>query len=146
MPNLKFKIQNLLIITFLALLFLSLIPVQTQAALVPCGPGTAKPECELCDFFVLLDNVIDFFLLKIVFPVATLMLVIGGIMFFAAAGDPKKLTTAKNLITSVVIGLVIIFAAWLILGLFFQVIGLADWTENIYQNWWEQGFFQIPCP
>jgi len=116
-----------------------------------CGATEGQPTnikyfpCQFCHFFVMFKAIIDF-ILQLVMVIAVLMLVIGGFMFFAAMGDPKKLTTAKNLITSVVIGLVIIFAAWLILGLFFQVIGLADWTENIYQNWWEQGFFQIPCP
>jgi hypothetical protein len=139
------KSQKLLIITFLVPLFLSLIPVQIQAGLVPCGPGTAKPTCEFCDLFVLLDNFIDFFFIKIVLPVATLMIVIGGIMFFVAAGNPQKITTAKSILTSVAIGLFLIFGAWLILGLFFQAIGLADWTKNIYQNWWQKGFFEIPC-
>jgi len=157
--NSKFKIQNLLIITFLALLFFSLVPVQAALEpLVPCGPGTAKPKCELCDFFVLLNNVINFFLLRIVLPVATLILVIGGLMFMIAyfggaemlpggvKGGPALLSQAKRVITSVVIGLILIFAAWLILGSFFQVIGLANWTKNIYQNWWQKGFFEIPCP
>jgi hypothetical protein len=123
-----------------------------MAALVPCGydkngNGKIDPEeeCKLCDLFVLLDNVIDFFLLKIVFPVSVLLLVIGGFMFLFYAEDPKMVDRGKSILTSVVIGLAIIFSAYLVVGTFLKMIGLAQWTENIYQNWWKQGFFQIPC-
>jgi len=143
MKNQKSKIKNqkLLILIILGIL---LLPLVSQAGLVPCG-GEGQPACQLCHLFVLLDNVIDFFLIKIVLPVATLTIVIGGIMFFTSAGNPTKIGQAKSILTSVVIGLVIIFAAWLILGLFFQTIGLAGWTKNFYQDWWEKGFFEIPC-
>ena len=144
MKNQKSKIKNqkLFVIIILGSL---LFPLVSLAALVPCG-GPGQPACQLCHLFVLIDNVIDFVLKNIVLPVALLMIVIGGAMFFAAMGNPEKLTTAKSLITSVVIGVILSFAAWLILGLFFQLIGLADWTKDIYQNWWEKGFFEIPCP
>jgi len=116
-------------------------------------------RCQFCHFFVMLNEIINFVLLKLVFPIAVLMLVIGGVMFMFAysggtemlpgggAGGPKMLGQAKKLMTSVVIGLVIIFAAWIIIGLFLQLIGLADWTTDIFQSWWTPGqqFFQINC-
>lgn len=124
--------------------------------LVPCGKevcingeydengiclGDEKEfPCTFCHFFVMLDGIIDFVLFKIVPPVAILMLVIGGVMFFAAAGSPEKLGTAKKLITSVVIGLIIIFAAWIIIDLFFSLIGVAEWTGL------REGWFTINCP
>jgi hypothetical protein len=129
--------------------------------LVPCGDIAAgEPPCQFCHLFVMFDRIIDFLLTKIVPPLAVLMLVIGGLMFMIAyfteaeapvptngAAGPSLLNRAKKLINSVIIGLVIIYGAWLVIGLFFQVIGLADWTAQIYQNWWKQGFFTIPdCP
>jgi hypothetical protein len=123
-----------------------------MAALVPCGydkngNGKIDPEeeCKLCDLFVLLDNVIDFFL-KIVLLVSILLLVIGGFMFLFYAEDPQMVEQGKRILTSVAVGLAIIFSAYLVIGAFLKMIGLAEWTENIYQNWWNQGFFQIPCP
>ncbi len=123
--------------------------------LVPCGKevyigGSWEGEecvsgvptfirCQFCHFFVMLDEMIDFVLFKIVPPIAILMLVIGGVMFFAAAGSPEKLGTAKKLITSVVIGLIIIFAAWIIIDLFFSLIGVAEWTGL------QEGWFTINC-
>lgn len=132
---------------FAVFIFLFLSIGQVHAAgLVPCG-GPGEEACGFCDFFVMIDNILDFVLLKLVPAIATLMLVIGGTMFFFAGGDPGKITTAKSLMTSTIIGLVIIFAAFLIVGTILSTIGLTGWTEDIYRNWWQEGFFQIPgCP
>ncbi len=138
------------------------IPLITQAAgLVPCGGCeeyneatgvciTEEPDCQFCHFFELVDNIIDFVLIKLVPPLAVLMLVIGGIMFIGATleflpGGPTLLSDAKKLMTSVVIGLIIIYGGWIIIGLFLQTIGLDVWAENIFKSWWETGFFTIPC-
>ena len=97
-------------------------------------------RCQFCHFFVMLDGAIDFVLFKLVPPIAILMLVIGGVMFMFAhfggaemlpgggAGGPKMLGQAKKLITSVVIGLIIIFAAWIIIDLFLSLIGLSEFS------------------
>jgi len=134
MKNEKLKIKKLLI-TFLVLLVS--IPLFVQAVvLVPCGgEGDA---CTLCDFFQLFKNIIDFLLLPpagIVPIIATLMLVIGGIMFFFAGGSPDSLQKAKRLITSVVIGLIIVYGAWIFINTFFMLIGVADWT-GLTEGWW----------
>lgn len=108
-------------------------------------------RCQFCHFFVMLDGAIDFVLFKLVPPIAILMLVIGGVMFMFAhlggaemlpgggAGGPKMLGQAKKVITSVVIGLIIIFAAWIIIDLFFSLIGVAEWTGL------QEGWFTINC-
>jgi hypothetical protein len=141
MQNAKCKMQNLLEMGFLFLFFSQ---IAFAAGLVPCG-GEGEPPCQLCHLFVLLDNIIDFFLLRIVLPVSTLLLVIGGFMFIFYAEDPRMVEQGKKILTSVIVGLAIIFLAYLVVGTFLRIIGLAQWTQNIYQNWWNQGFFQIPC-
>jgi hypothetical protein len=106
-----------------------------------CIGGTSEfIRCQFCHFFVMLDEIVDFVLFQIVPPLAILMLVIGGAMFMFAhfegaemlpgggAGGPKMLGQAKKLITSVVIGLIIIFAAWIIIDLFFSLIGLSEFS------------------
>jgi hypothetical protein len=96
--------------------------------LVPCG-GENEEACTLCDFFVMLDNVIDFLIAPpkgIIFIIATLILVIGGIMFLVSSGEPDKIATAKKAMTNAVLGMIIIFVAWLFINLFYQVIGYKD--------------------
>ncbi len=149
------------IILCISLFFLifSLTPslASAYAPLVPCGHRDANPNevgvqdpypeteineacrCTLCHFFVLFKNVIDFFLLRIVPTVAVLMLVIGGIMFFSAGASPANLEKAKKLVTNTILGLVIIFMAWIIVNTFMMVIGIQEWTG--LQTWW-----QIECP
>jgi len=114
-------------------------PVSSAQGLVPCGnPG--QPPCQLCHFFVMLDRILDFIFTRLVPAVAVLMLMIGGVMFFFAGGSPQTLGTAKSIITSVFIGLIIIFAAWLIINTFFLIIGVAAWTGLA------GGWFTIDCP
>ena len=114
-----------------------------DGGLVPCG--TTCCPCTLCDFFVMLDGIIDFLLIKIVPPLAALMIAIGGGMYIVSQGNPEMLGRAKKLFTSVVIGLLIIYSAYVIIGMFLWGIGLNTWTHDIYHNWWEQGFFEIDC-
>jgi len=154
MQNSKVKSQKLLIIIFLVGLFLFFAPGITQAGIVPCGlseddpdqPGDQTVPCTLCHFFVMFENIIDFIFIKLVPPIAILMLVIGGVMFFFAGGSPGALARAKSIITTTVIGLIIIYVAFILIGMFLLSIGLADWTTDIYKTWWEEGFFTIECP
>jgi hypothetical protein len=113
--------------------------------LVPCGnPG--QSACTLCDFFVMFDNIVEFFLIKIVPALAALMIAIGGFIYIFSQGDPNMLAWSKQIFTSIVYGLLIIYGAFLILGVFFWFIGLNTWTTDIYHNWWQNGFFEINCP
>ncbi len=142
--------KRIFLIIFLGIL--AFLPLISQAAgLVPCG-GEAEPRCQLCHFFVLFKNVVDFLLTKIIPPLAVLMIAIGGFMYVFAyigpsialpgggKGGPALLSQAKKLIVSVIFGLLIIFAAWIIVNTFFQLIGVADWT-GLKAGWW-----QINCP
>jgi hypothetical protein len=114
------------------------------AGLVPCG-GQGEPACNLCHFFVLIDNIIDFLLFRLVPPLALLFIIIGGAMFLLGAGSPRTITQGKNIITSVLIGIGILYGGYFLIGLILQSIGLSQWTHDIYHTWWEQGFFTVPC-
>jgi len=124
----------------------------TYDGLVPCGKivdigggATTTIACQFCHFFVMLDAILDFVILNLIFPIAVLMLVIGGLMYVGAIfelmpGGFQTLTQAKQIFSSVAIGLLIILSAWLLINLFFQLIGVASWT-GLTQNWW-----RINCP
>ena len=115
-----------------------------ESGLLPCG-STCCP-CTLCHFFVLIENILEFVFFNLTPPLALLMLVIGGGMFMLASGDPQKVTQARKIITSVLIGIVIIYGSFFFIGLLLEKIGLAAWTETIYIDWWEHGIFNIDCP
>ncbi len=121
----------------------------TYEGIVPCGKEVmvnGNPtfvNCQFCHLFVLLKSIIDFVLIYLLFPIATLLLVIGGVMFLIYGENPQQAEQAKSLLTAVIIGLVIIFSAWLVIGLFFTAIGLSDFTLSFTgpDNW-----FEITCP
>jgi len=134
--------------------------IETKNGEVLCKKE-GKP-CEFCDFFVLFKNIIDFLLMPrpelnqgipLVPLIAILMIVIGGVMFMLAhvepIGNPAWIPQAQSLMRAVVFGLILIYGAWLIVGLFLQLIGLAEspynWYE-FYHAWWKEGFFKIKCP
>jgi len=125
-------------------------PPELEGGLVPCGrmcddTNTDICECDpctLCHLFVLFKRIVDFLAKDVLFPLAVLMIIIGGVMFLTAAGDPGRIGNAKKILTAVVIGLVIIFLAWLIVD---TIIGVLVRTDNpfgmVLRNWSD-----IPCP
>ncbi len=107
--------------------------------LVPCG-GIGCP-CTLCHFTIMFRNIIDFVVFRIVPLLAVLLVMIGGFMYIIAFINPSEggseaLNRAKSLFKSVVVGLFIIYGAWLIINLFFMVIGVNSWT-GLEGGWWK---------
>ena len=122
-------VRKILLISFLFLLAFSLMPLQAQAVpLVTCGL-TPNDPCEFCDIFVMVNGILKFLLLPptgIVFIIATLLLTAGGVLFFFGGAKPEMLTRAKGIITSVVIGLVVIFTAWILINTIITKTGIVQ--------------------
>jgi type IV secretory pathway VirB2 component (pilin) len=95
------------------------------------GGGTPiNLPCQFCHFFVMFKGIIDWVTGVLVPIVAVLMLVIGGLMFFFGGTSPGMLQTGKNIIKSVVWGLIIIFAAYMIVNTILSFLGLADFSAT----------------
>lgn len=77
-------------------------------------------------FTELLDKIINFIFYIGVFGVAPLMIIIAGFFFVTAAGDPEKITRAKQMILWVLIGLLILFCAKGLITLFKTIIGVGE--------------------
>ena len=122
------------VLLFFLILFLLLVSLPAQAQLVPCG-GEGQPECTICHLFLMLNNIIGFIMFKLVPPVAIVMLIVGGIMYFFAGASPQALSQAKSIITSVAIGLAIIFCAWIIINTVLVQSGIVK-AESILK-WYE---------
>lgn len=94
------------------------------AGLVPCGRQRDAAEtlvneespCTLCHGFVLAEKIVEKLTLYIIIPLGILMIVVGGAMFSTSAGDPGRIATSKKILTATIIGLVIIFLAWVIVN------------------------------
>lgn len=113
----------------------SILPAQA-AGLVPCGglsPG--ENPCTYCDLLKLFKGVIDF-LMYIIFPIATIMIIWGGIVIMTARESPERVKQGRAIITAAVVGILIALLSWLILDTIFKVIavgwsntGLGPWNQ-----------------
>lgn len=74
---------------------------------------------------ILMRNVVV--MLMVASALATLlMLVLGGIRFTLSGGDPKKVGQAKGTLTYAIIGIVVVFLAFVIMQLLSKITGNTD--------------------
>lgn len=104
--------------------------------LVPCGrisDNTATGDidesqpCSLCAGFYMLKNVINF-VLELAIGMGVFILVVAGLLYALSAGNSRNIDKAKAAITSAIIGIAIIFVAWLIIAVILQAMGYANMT------------------
>jgi len=100
-------------------IFLFSTPV-SAAGLIPCGGPTEK-MCDICDFFVLLKNIINLILL-IFASLATLMAIYIAFLFMFSGGSPAKITDAKGKLLLVVIGIFWVLGSWLVLNTILNLV------------------------
>ncbi len=62
---------------------------------------------------------------------AFLYLILGGIQWITSGGDKSALETARNKITSAIVGLIIVAAAWAVMLLIGQFIGFDILKGNV---------------
>ena len=53
-----------------------------------------------------------------------LYLILGGFKYLTAGGDEKAVTSAKDMLTNAIIGLIIIFASWWIMHIVEIIFGI----------------------
>ena len=105
------------------------------AGLVPCG-GVDEPVCTWCHLFQVFKNVIDYALM-IIFPLAAIMIVYGGITMMIARDNATKFSQGKDIMTAAVVGILIALLSWLILDTVFKIIApgfegnFGPWNELI---------------
>jgi len=125
----------LVLVPFLAVMFLFPFAPEAQAQIVQCG-GRAQAACTFCDFFVLIYNVIQFALFTLGPVLVALMIMIGGFYILTGAGNPAQVQKGKNTVTWAILGYVLMMASWMIVNTIFVVIdlnvswsGLGKWYE-----------------
>ena len=107
--------------------------------------------CQLCHGFQLVNNILNWVLFVLIPIIAPIFIVIGGIMMLVAGGTPVQIfeqtgsqgnprlyNQAKAVITAVVVGLIIVYTAYVVLSTILTSLGVADWTG--LGSWW-----QISC-
>ncbi len=105
-----------------------------QSGLVPCGVGTIKDAngnvqdvadpCQPCHIFALGQNLLNFIWWDISIPIATIMLIYAGILMIVPSfsGNVAKVTKGSKILTNTLVGLLIVFLAWLIIDTIIKVV------------------------
>ncbi len=99
--------------------------------LVPCG-GPGQSDCTICSLFTGIHNIVNFLTFDIATPLAVVILIYGGVMLLTSRGSEEKLKKGKTALGAAVWGLLIVFAAWLIIDTILGNLvksGYLPWNE-----------------
>ena len=115
--NMKMKKFLYRIVAFM--LFLPYHSFAAGSGLVPCTGA----DCHISDLGELVNRIITF-LIAISFPLAAVMFAIGGFTLMFSGGNQGKIDTAKSLMKSSVLGLLLVLFAYLIVKTLLSALGL----------------------
>ena len=116
---------------FLAAFLAELFPFLVRAALVPGG----KQPLGWCEFFQMIQNIINFLLFELSIPLATLGFIWAGFLYLFSGGSEDRVGTAKRVFTQIVIGLFVAFSSWLIINFVLNMLGGQSFSNVIGHPW-----------
>lgn len=87
-------------------------------------PNCSGPDCNFCHVVELVNNIINW-LITILTVVAVIALVVAGIRMVTSGGNSETLQKAKGTFVNIIIGFVLVLAAWLIVDTLLKFV-----TEN----------------
>ena len=85
--------------------------------------GKTDSECSLDDFMRIGINISEF-ILGLTGSLALGAFIYGGIVMLISGGSSEKVTQAKSIIIGAVIGLIIVFASYIIIAFVYKALGL----------------------
>ena len=107
--------RSLIIIGIALIMFVPLI-VSAQTPLVPCGTSYAPTPCSLCHLFTLTQRILNFLAWIIAPTLAVLVVAISGFKILISGPAPGKRNEGINSIKIAITGLLIVFAAWVVIN------------------------------
>jgi len=94
----------------------------------PCLDDPSCP-CGINSFFDMLINIYDFIVKDIATPLAIIALIIGGALMMLSGGNPSLMGKGKTILFAAIIGLVLVFASWVIIDSILKIIGYTgNWS------------------
>ena len=111
---------------------------QITGNLCPVNPTTGEASMNfnpLCQLYYssgkLIGNIFNIIFIVVVI-LALAFLVYGGIKWITSGGDKAGVESARNMIVAALVGLVIAFLAYFIVGIIFQLFGLDFAAGNFW--------------
>lgn len=105
-----------------------IIPCGTDITNTPDGPVIANP-CTICHIFELIQNIYNFLIIVITPPVAIFMVGLAGFYWLTSAGNPAGFSKGIQILKTTIIGLAMMYAAWLIVSFGINLI-----AQQVVQN------------
>lgn len=109
------------------------VPAFSQAAsLIPCTGSTGgatsqggpqEKECTFADFIQLIQNILDFFAFILSPIIAGLIFAYGGFLILTDGGSAERLKKAKKILLDALVGLLIVWGAWVIVRTMMVLLG-----------------------
>ena len=94
-----------------------------------CGMSGQDP-CGIKDFFQMLVNLYSFIVIALATPLAVIAITVGGIFMMVSAGNPNLAGTGRKIIYTSIIGLILVFAAYLIIDFILcTTLGFCAWSN-----------------
>lgn len=109
--------------------------------LVPCGTTAYPTPCSLCHLYILIQWILDFMMWYIAPVVAVLAIGWAGFKILISGDNPGLRNKGFEIIRTTVTGLVIMFAAWVVINealLFFTSSSDTANPAKILTNPWNQ--------
>jgi len=132
----KYIKRTILPIYFLLFFIFSAFAGGAEANLMENIACAGDGKCTPDDFFRLAVNVAKW-IFGITGSLALGAFVIGGAMFLVSSGNSDMVNKGKQVLTGAVIGLVVVFTSWLVVGFVmttFMGYGWGDWFRlNSYE-------------
>lgn len=139
-----FKKNKYLMLIILSAVFFFGTVFSVSAAIVTCGPGTGN-ECDSwCDLFQLGNSIINFLIVNLMPPLATVFIAYGAIIMLLSAGNEQRIKSGRKILTNVVIGIAIALSGFLIIKTIMGflgagVIGTGGGIKSFNLQYWYKG-------
>lgn len=100
-----------------------------EGGLVPCGRKIDKDgflvcPCQIDHILILVRNIFNFIVYYISIPLAGLLIIIGGTILIISAGNPGLAALGKRILWGAIIGILLIWCAWLIIYTLLLIMGV----------------------
>ena len=115
---------------FFLVSLISIIPTQ----IIPSTCQTSS--CGVCEFFEGVSNLINFFVFGIGPIAAGLMILIGGAMWVVNGGNQDQIKKGQDIIKSTIIGLIIMYSAWMIVNTIITTLATGSAGQGIRTSWY----------
>ena len=87
-------------------------------------------QCELCDLFNLINNIVAMVIKVIVPSVAALLIAYAGFKMLMNQGNSEVTNQVKQIIFGTVIGIVVVYTSYALVGLMLNSMGYVQYSKN----------------